>query len=202
MALRQNLFDSTTFKVLEVNNIVALRNGHMLAQAVLPKNKFLDGSQTYIQNGEIVFLDVDGKLATLNKVGTTNGSDAITNAADVKPQLQPFIIFNEELMTGPYTDLKYFAEVFDADNVCYPRALALNIGDAFVTDNYVVGAGTQANGAYATINGNGKLSTSNVLPTTAYRGPLFAVATTTLPDGVTAAMEFTVISLNVLFVAD
>jgi hypothetical protein len=202
MALRQNLFDQTVFKVLEVNNIAALRNGHLLSQVVLPKNKFLDGSQTYIQNGEIVFLDVDAKLATLNKVGTTDGSTAITNAADVKPQLQPFIIFNEELMTGPYTDLKYFAEVFDADNLCYPRALKLNVGDAFTTDNYVVGAGTQANGAYATINGNGKLSTSNVLPTTAYRGPLFAVASTTLPDGVTAAMEFTVISLNVLFVAD
>jgi hypothetical protein len=202
MALRQNLFDQTTFKVLEVNNIAALRNGHMLSQIVLPKNKFLGGSEAYIQNGEIVFLDVDGKLATLNKVGTTDGSTAIVNAADVKPQLQPFIIFNEELMTGPYTDLKYFAEVFDADDVAYPRALALNVGDSFTTDNYVVGAGTQANGAYATINGNGKLSTSNVLPTTAYRGPLFAVATTTLPDGSTAAMEFTVISLNVLFVAD
>ena len=202
MALRQNLFDQTVFKVLEVNNIAALRNGHLLSQVVLPKNKFLDGSQTYIQNGEIVFLDVDAKLATLNKVGTTDGSTAITNAADVKPQLQPFIIFNEELMTGPYTDLKYFAEVFDADNLCYPRALKLNVGDSFTTDNYVVGAGTQANGAYATINGNGKLSTSNVLPTTAYRGPLFAVASTTLPDGATAAMEFTVISLNVLFVAD
>jgi|LakMenE01Jun11ns_1017448.scaffolds.fasta_scaffold9955632_4 hypothetical protein len=202
MALRQNLFDQTVFKVLEVNNIAALRNGHLLSQVVLPKNKFLDGSQTYIQNGEIVFLDVDAKLATLNKVGTTDGSTAITNAADVKPQLQPFIIFNEELMTGPYTDLKYFAEVFDADNLCYPRALKLNVGDSFTTDNYVVGAGTQANGAYATINGNGKLSTSNVLPTTAYRGPLFAVVSTTLPDGATAAMEFTVISLNVLFVAD
>jgi hypothetical protein len=202
MALRQNLFDQTTFKVLEVNNIAALRTGHMLSQVVLPKNKFLAGSSTYIENGEIVFLDVDGKLATHNKLGTTDGSTAITNAADVKPQLQPFIIFNEELMTGPYTDLKYFAEVFDADNVAYPRALALNVGDSFTTDNYVIGAGTQANGAYATINGNGKLSTSNVLPTTAYRGPLFAVVSTTLPDGATAAMEFTVISLNVLFVAD
>jgi hypothetical protein len=202
MALRTNLYNETIFKVVEINNVVALRNGHMLSQIVLPKNKFLGGSETTIQNGEILFLDVDGKLATLNKVGTTDGSTAITNAADVKPQLQPFLIYNEELMTGPYTDLKYFAEVFDADNVCYPRALALNVGDSFTTDNYVIGAGTQANGAYATINGNGKLSTSNVLPTTAYRGPLFAVASTTLPDGLTAAMEFTVISLNVLFVAD
>lgn len=202
MALRTDLFNSTTFKVLEVNNMVALRSGHIVSQVVLPKNKFLGGSETYINNGEIVFLDVDGKFATLNKAGTTDGSTAITNAADVKPQLVPFIIYNEELMTGPYTDLKYFAEVFDSNNVAYPRALALNVGDSFTTNNYVIGAGTQANGAYATIDGNGKLSTSNALPTSAYRGPLFAVASTTLPDGTTAAMEFTVISLNVLFVAD
>lgn len=202
MALRTNLFDSTTFKVLEVNNSVALRSGHILSQAVLPKNKFLDGAQVFIQNGEIVFLDVDGKLATLNKVGTTDGSAAITNAADVKPQLVPFIIFNEELMTGPLTDLKFFAEIFEADNTAFPRALALNIGDSFTTDNYVIGAGTQANAAFATINGNGKIATSNVLPTTAYRGPLLAAATSFLPDGTTLAMEFTVISLNVLFIAD
>jgi len=204
MALRQNLFDQTVFKVLEVNNIAALRTGHMLSQVELPKTKFLGRAETYIQNGEIVFLDVDGKLATRNNLGesATDGTTDIVNAKDISLQLKPFIIFNEELMTGPYTDLKYFAEVFDADDVAYPRALALNVGDSFTTDNYVIGAGTQANGAYATINGDGKLSTSNVLPTTAYRGPLFAVVSTTLPDGATAAMEFTVISLNVLFVAD
>ena len=202
MALRTNLYDTTTFKVLEVNNIVALRSGHIVSQVILPKNKFLGGSETYIQNGEIVFLDVDGKFATRNKLGTTDGSTAITNADEVKPYLVPFIIFNEELMTGPYTDLKYFAEVFDADNLAYPRALALNVGDSFTTDNYVIGAGTQANAAYATINTDGKISTSNALPTTAYRGPLFKAVSTTLPDGTTNAMEFTVISLNVLFVAD
>lgn len=199
MALRTNLFDSTTFKVLEVNNMVALRSGHIVSQVILPKNKFLDGSQTYIQNGEIVFLDVDGKFATLNKVGTTDGSTAITNAADVKPQLVPFIIFNEELMTGPYTDLKYFAEVFDADNLAYPRALALNVGDSFTTNNYV---GTQSTAAYATINSDGKIALATALPTTAYRGPLFKAVPNYLPDGTTAAVELTVISLNVLFVAD
>jgi hypothetical protein len=199
MALRQNLFDQTTFKVVEINNMVALRTGHMLSQIVLPKNKFLGGSEAYIQNGEIVFLDVDGKLATLNKVGTTDGSAAITNAADVKPQLQPFLIFNEELMTGPYTDLKYFAEVFDTDNVCYPRALALNVGDSFTTNNYV---GTYAGAKYATINTDGKLALAAVLPTTAYRGPLFAVVPGYLPDGTSEGVEFTLIALNVLFVAD
>jgi len=199
MALRTNLYNETIFKVVEINNVVALRNGHMLSQIVLPKNKFLGGSETTIQNGEILFLDVDGKLATLNKVGTTNGTDAIASAADIKLQLQPFIIFNEELMTGPYTDLKYFAEVFEADNLAYPRALALNVGDAFTTDNFV---GTQATAAFATINADGKLAVGTALPTTNYRGPIFACVPGFLPDGVTPAVEFTVIALNVLFVAD
>ena len=200
MALRTNLYNETIFKVVEINNVVALRNGHMLSQIVLPKNKFLGGSETTIQNGEILFLDVDGKLATLNKVGTTDGSTAITNAADVKPQLQPFIIFNEELMTGPYTDLKYFAEVFDADNVAYPRALALNVGDSFTTNNYVGTYGTDIK--YATINGDGKLAIAAALPTTAYRGPVFACVPGYLPDGTSQGVEFTVIALDVLFVAD
>lgn len=199
MALRQNLFDQTVFKVLEINNVLALRTGHMLSQVVLAKNKFLDGAQSYIQNGEIVFLDVNGTLATLNKVGTTDGTAAITNAADAKPQLLPFIIYNEELMTGPYTDLKYFAEVFEAGNIAYPRALALNVGDSFTTDNFV---GTRATAAFATINGDGKLAVGTALPTTAYRGPIFACVPVFLPDGVTPAVEFTVIALNVLFVAD
>lgn len=198
MALRTNLYDTTTFKVLEVNNIVALRSGHIVSQVILPKNKFLGGSETYIQNGEIVFLDVDGKFATRNKLGTTDGSTAITNADEVKPYLVPFIIFNEELMTGPYTDLKYFAEVFDADNVAYPRALALNVGDSFTTNNYV---GTQSTAAYATINTDGKIALATALPTGAYQGPIFKAVPGYLPDGTTAAVELTVISLNAVLTA-
>jgi hypothetical protein len=201
MALRQNLFDQTVFKVLEVNNIAALRTGHMLSQVELPKTKFLGRAETYIQNGEIVFLDVDGKLATRNNLGesATDGTTDIVNAKDISLQLKPFIIFNEELMTGPYTDLKYFAEVFDADNVAYPRALALNGGDSFTTNNYV---GTYSGAAYATINGDGKLALATALPTTAYRGPVFACVPGYLPDGTSQGVEFTVIALDVLFVAD
>ena len=201
MALRQNLFDQTVFKVLEVNNIAALRNGHMLSQVELPKTKFLGRAETYIQNGEIVFLDVDGKLATRNNLGesATDGTTDIVNAKDISLQLKPFIIFNEELMTGPYTDLKYFAEVFDADNVAYPRALALNVGDSFTTNNYV---GTYSGALYATINSDGKLAIASALPTTAYRGPVFACVPGYLPDGTSQGVEFTVIALDVLFVAD
>ena len=96
-------------------------------------------------------------------------------------------------MTGPYTDLKYFAEVFDSANIAYPRALALYVGDSFVTNNYV---GTQSTAAYATINTDGKLALATALPTGAYQGPLFKCVPTYLPDGETVAVEFTVISLN------
>ena len=102
-------------------------------------------------------------------------------------------------MTGPYTDLKYFAEVFDADNVAYPRALALNVGDSFTTNNY---AGTYAGAKYATINSDGKLALATVLPTTAYRGPVFACVPGYLPDGTSEGVEFTLIAINVLFTAD
>jgi hypothetical protein len=188
MALRTNLFDSTIFKVVEINNVVALRTGHILAQHELPKAKFLGGSETYIQNGEIVFLGVDGKLATRNQLAD--------NAS--KLLLKPFLVYNEELMTGPYTDLKYFAEVFETGNVAYPRALALNVGDTFTTDNFVLVSGTTfAQGLYAIINGNGKLEVRKDF-TIDYQGPLFAVVGTTLPDGITNAYEFTVIDLNVV----
>jgi hypothetical protein len=187
MALRTNLFNDSIFKVVEINNVLALRTGHILAQAELPKAKFLGGSAETIENGEILFLGVDGKLATRNQLAD--------NAA--KLLLRPFLVYNEELMTGPYTDLKYFAEVFGADNKAYPRCLGLEVGDTFTTNNYVLVSGTTfAQGLYAIINANGKLEVRKDF-TVDYVGPLFAVAGTTLPDGVTEAYEFTVIALNV-----
>lgn len=192
MALRTNLYDTTTFKVVEINNVLALRNGHILSQIELPKAKFLGGSETYIQNGEILFLDVNGKFATRNQL----------TATDTKNYLKPFLLYNEELMTGPYTDLKYFAEVFDSSDKAYPRALALNVGDAFTTNNYVFDTGVVfPNGAYAILDGNGKLEVRSALPSGNYVGPLFAVASSTLPDGTTDAYEFTVIEINAVFTA-
>jgi hypothetical protein len=196
MALRTNLFDSTIFKVVEINNVVALRDGHILAQHELPKAKFLGGSETYIQNGEIVFLGIDGKLATRNQLAD-NG---------LRPQLKPFLVYNEELMTGPYTDLKYFAEVFETGNVAYPRALALNVGDSFTTNNYELRDGTTyVQGLYAIVPITlaspdaakaGKLVVIKSLDID-YVGPIFAVTATTLPDGTTNAFEFTLVDLNV-----
>jgi hypothetical protein len=192
MALRTNLFNETIFKVVEINNVLALRTGHILAQAELPKQYFLAGNSIHIENGEIVFLGVDGKLATRNQLGNN----------PAKLELRPFLIYNEELMTGPYTDLKYFAEVFDSANKAYPRCLGLEVGDSFTTNNYAPNvSGTAFNeGIYAIINDDGKLQVRKNL-TVAYTGPLFAVVPTTLPDGVTEAYEFTVIALKVTLTA-
>lgn len=192
MALRTNLFDSTTFKVVEINNVLALRTGHILSQIELPKAKYLGGSESYIENGAILFLDVNGKFATRNQLTTTDTDD----------YLKPFLLYNEELMTGPYTDLKYFAEVFDENDKAYPRALALNVGDAFTTNNYVMASGVAfANGLYGTINASGKIEVNSALPSGAYQGPLFAAVVSDLPDGTTDAYEFTVIDLNAVFVS-
>jgi hypothetical protein len=208
MALRTNLFNDNIFEVLEINNMLALRTGHMLSQVPLYKTKYITSADNTIRNGQVVFLDVDGTLAARHKLGfqTSNGTTPIDNAADTKAVLKPFIIYNEELMTGPYTDLKYFVEVFEPGNVlAYPRALALNIGDVFTTNNY---AGTRGvDTKFATIPADtGLLTVADALPTGAYSGPLFACKVAengvpvTLPDGETLAVEFTVIDLNAVFV--
>ena len=176
------------FKVVEINNLVALRSGHIIAQAQMAKADYLDGAQEFVQNGDILFLDVDGLLKTRNQL----------DATDTKNYLQPILHYTEELLTGPITDLKYFAVEWETGDVCYPRGLVLNVGDAFTTNNFV---GTYAGAKYATIDTNGKLAVASALPSGAYIGPLFAVVANTLPDGTTQAFEFTVIALNAVFTA-
>lgn len=186
-----NHYAVRNFKVVEINNLVALRSGHIIAQAAMAKAKYLDGAQDFVQNGDILFLDVDGALKTRNQL----------NSTDTKNYLQPILHYTEELLTGPVTDLKYFAVEWEAGNICYPRGLVLNVGDTFTTDNYVMASAVNfADGAYATINSAGKIEVNSALPTGAYEGPLFKAVPSTLPDAVTNAFEFTVIALNAVFV--
>lgn len=185
-----NHYTVRNFKVVEPNNLVALRSGHIIAQAKLEDADYLTGSTTaeFVENGVILFLDIDGQLKTKNKI----------DAATVN--LVPLLHFTEELMTGPMTDLKYFAVGFD-NHIAYPRALALYVGDSFTTNNYVIATENpviaNADCKYAIVNANGVLEASKTFPVAAvadYYGPIFSVVPNYLPDGVTAALEFTVIN--------
>jgi hypothetical protein len=184
MALLTNHYTQRSFKVVEINNSVALRTGQLIAQSKLVRRA---GSQwetpEFIENGFFFNLDVDGELKAPGNVA---------NAA-LKLNQAPILNYSEELMTGPITDLKYFAEIWQTEGaaeVCYPRGLVLGIGDVFTTDNFT---GTYAAGV-AILTAAGQLSRLASVPATiadGYVGPLFNVVPSTLPDGETNALEVT-----------
>lgn len=188
-----NLYDLLpVFKVVEINNSVSIKSGHIIAQAPLRKTEYLNGEQDFVQNGYVLYLDLDGRLKSPKNV------DAIIKAS------QPAILhFTEELFTtGLSEELRHFAlEFSDTDlviggnvvPVAYPRGLVLHVGDAFTTDNF---KGTLVGATLASVNGEGEFSlhaNKGALPS-GYNGPLFSVEATTLPDGETPAVELTVLA--------
>jgi hypothetical protein len=188
MALLTNHYTARNFKVVEINNSVALRSGHIIAQAKLVRREDSQWeTPDFVENGFFFNLDVDGELKAPGN---------IANAA-LKLNQAPILHYSEELMTGPITDLKYFAEAWlpeqignDVLDVCYPRGLVLGVGDTFTTNNFT---GTYANGV-AILTVAGQLSRLASVPSTianGYVGPLFNVVVSTLPDGETNALEVT-----------
>jgi hypothetical protein len=180
MALLTNHYIDRNFKVVEINNSVALRSGAIIAQAPLKKAGLWESAE-FIENGYFFNLDVNGELK------------APGNVANVALKLSqaPILHFTEELLTGPLTDLKYFAEIWEKDGVtAYPRGLVLGVGDSFTTNNFT---GDYAAGV-AILTAVGQLSRLASIPATiagGYVGPLFNVVTSTLPDGETNALEVT-----------
>jgi hypothetical protein len=183
------------FKVVEINNAVGIRSGHIIAQAPLRKIDYLatdatpgtgDGAQEYVQNGSILYLDVDGRLKSPVRV----------NAA-IKAAQQPILHFTEELFTtGLSEELRHYALEFNDENVAYPRGLVLHVGDAFTTNNFT---GTLAGATLAIINGLGQFvlyadMAAVGTAVTNYVGPLFHVLPSTLPDGETDAAELTLLA--------
>jgi hypothetical protein len=179
-----NLYDLLPiFKVVEINNSVSIKTGHIIAQAPLLKADYEGTNAEYVENGYILYLDLDGKLKSPANV------DAIIKAS------QPAILhFTEELFTtGLSEELRHFAVEFNDENIAYPRGLVLHVGDAFTTNNFV---GTFATATLATVNGLGQIAlhvNKAGLPA-GYTGPLFHVEKTTLPDGETDAVELTVLA--------
>ena len=183
------------FKVVEINNSVGIKSGHIIAQAPLRKIDYLatnatpgtgDGAQEYVENGSILYLDVDGRLKSPVRV----------NAA-IKAAQQPILHFTEELFTtGLSEELRHFAVEFNDENIAYPRGLVLHVGDAFTTNNFT---GTLATATVAVIDGLGQFvlyadmaAAGSAL--TNYVGPLFHVEPSTLPDGETPAPELTLLA--------
>jgi hypothetical protein len=110
-----------TFKVVEVNNLTGLRNGHILSQFVADEALATTvGQNKFIENGVIVSLGKDGKIVPYAE-GTM------------------FVHYTEELNTF-IDELQYFAVPVEGDT--YIRCIALYTGDTFTTNNVVKGEGT------------------------------------------------------------
>lgn len=128
------------FKVVEINNVASLRMGHLIDQTPayvaavtgvtkLIASKAVDTNYKFVENGVIVGLDPENVLANF---------DATRHA-------QPCLVYTEELVThGLLSGLDQFAEavpysvnqgVYSYGPV-YPRALPLEVGDTFTTNNY------------------------------------------------------------------
>lgn len=148
-------------KIVEVNRLTGLLNGHMVAQA--PYRVVAD----YFDNGAIMFLDDVAELVL--------GNDAAAQ------KNQPFLHYTEELLTGPVSGLEYFT-VDVVNGVCYPRAIALYEGDQFTTNN-IAGTIPAAGVKKFAVLVAGVLTIVDAIPVTAYEGPLFVVEKDTLPAG-------------------
>ena len=109
------------FKVVEINNMAALRMGHVIAQNAIDKENIRLENKSgykYLENGVIVGLGMDGKIANYDG-----------------KQAQPMLVFTEELIAGPFYSLDQFSEEVRDNEDVYPRCLPLYLGDTFTTNN-------------------------------------------------------------------
>ena len=154
------------FKIVEINNVAALRMGHVIAQT--PAYVDGDGAKVtatevgeykFVENGLIVGYDATGVLANY----------------EAAKHSQPCLIYTEELITANLVEgLDQFAELVPgAKKPVYPRALPLNLGDTFTTNNFT---GTLADGFGAVENGVIKIVSSRA-------GAMFIVKKSDLPAG-------------------
>ena len=176
------------FKVVEINNSLALRTGHVVAQQPLAK-------AAIEATGKVVPVSVDGYLDN-GFFFKLDAAGAVRVPVDgVGPV---YLGYNDALLDlrENYGLLKDFAEAFDAGNVLYPRLVALYPGDVFTTDNFAGTAPAGENTAIAYVNFATGVLTVGALPTDpAYVGPVFSVRRSTLPDGETLALEVLVVSV-------
>jgi len=180
------------YKVVEINNVVALRSGHIISQVPLyqaSNTAFVTNTAgaygaNVIENGAILYIDLDGEFKAPG-----DADDLIVATQN------PILHYTEELFTGPLTTLEQFAVGFE-EGVAYPRGLVLHIGDTFTTNNFATNS-FSASATLAQVDGNGQFvpKANKAALTNGYVGPLFSIVDTTLPDGETPAYEFTYLGI-------
>jgi hypothetical protein len=153
------------FKIVEVNKLAGLLNGHIVAQAAY------ETEATYVENGQIFYLGING--------------DVVAHA-DATFKAQPFLHYTEELL--PFMNgNEYFAVEVDG-GVAYPRLIGLYEGDEFTTNN-IANLATfddwDANKAWAIVDEDA-LTLVDGLPAE-YDGPLFRAEKDRLAAGQPAA---------------
>ena len=163
------------FKIVEINNVAALRMGHVIAQtpayvsgdgALVACKEVGNGAYKFVENGIIVGLDKTNRLANF---------DAATHS-------QPCLVYTEELVThGLLSGLDQFASLADAKGEVYVRALPLNLGDTFTTNNIKV-TGEEITDGFGKVE-NGVI----VHQEAADASTLFIIKKSTLPAGQEAA---------------
>ena len=167
------------FKIVEINNVASLRTGHIIAQtpayvdgegAKVTATVF--GEDKFVENGLIVGYDATGVLANYN----------------AEKHSRPCLIYTEELTGDDFLELDQFAELVPGKNKpVYPRALPLNLGDTFTTNNVVA---IEAGKPFAKINVDGRLE----LEKDRSADTMFIAKVSDLPAG-QKAVEFTYIGL-------
>jgi hypothetical protein len=171
------------FKVVEINNSLALRTGHVVAQQLLAYTEVEDvvpySVDGFLDNGFFFRLDAAGAVRV-----PANGIGPV------------YLSFTDPLLDlrENYGLLKDFAEKFDDDMIIAPRLVALYPGDVFTTDNFAGAAPAAGATALAFVAFATGVLTVGALPQD-YVGPVFSVTSSTLPDGETLAIEALVVSV-------
>jgi hypothetical protein len=154
------------FKIVEINNVSALRMGHVIAQT--PAYVDGDGAKVtatevgeykFVENGLIVGYDATGVLANY----------------EAAKHSQPCLVYNDELITGPIDSLDQYAHyVEDPAKPAYVRALPLYLNDTFTTNNYT---GKATEKCYGSVGEDGVIVLSSEKT-----NALFIGKATTLPN--------------------
>jgi hypothetical protein len=173
------------FKVVEINNSLALRTGHVVAQQPLAKAN-IEAS------GKVVPVSVDGYLDNGFFFKLNAAGDVRVPADGIGPV---YLNYSDALLDlrQNYGLLKDFAEAFDGD-VVIPRLVALYAGDVFTTNNFAGAAPAAGATALAYVAFATGVLTIGAIPS-GYEGPVFSVKRSTLPDGETLAIEALVVSV-------